>query len=298
MTGDSIADPEHVRSVVLAQLVRRAKQRSRTAAQTFPVDIAVVDKADELDAAARCVDRLDHIEHLATEAAGADDDEPAGRRRLDHLPPTVRPVTARGHWALGMCKRAFDVAFAGAGLVVLSPAVAVLWVLVRFSLGTPVLHRQQRAGIGGRPIVVSKFRTMTDDTSADGTLLPDEQRLTGFGRRLRSASLDELPQLWSVLKGDMSLIGPRPLPLAYVDRYSIEQRRRLEVKPGITGWAQVNGRNALSWPEKLALDVWYVDNASLGLDVTVIWRTIGSVLRRQGVSFGDHATMPEFMGES
>jgi sugar transferase EpsL len=161
-----------------------------------------------------------------------------------------------------------------------------------------VIHRQQRAGLAGRVIVVPKFRTMTNATDANDELLPDGQRLTPFGRRLRSTSLDELLQLWSVLKGDMSLVGPRPLPLAYVDRYSAEQRRRLDVKPGISGWAQVNGRNALSWPEKLAFDVWYVDNASLRLDLTILWRTVGSVLRRQGVSAGDHATMHEFMGES
>lgn len=139
---------------------------------------------------------------------------------------------------------------------------------------------------------------MTNERGSDGELLPDADRLTPLGSRLRSLSLDELPQLWSVLKGDMSLVGPRPLPMAYVERYSAEQRRRLEVKPGITGWSQINGRNALGWPDKLALDVWYVDNASLWLDIRILVRTVLSVVRRDGVSADGHATMPEFMGET
>ena len=143
-----------------------------------------------------------------------------------------------------------------------------------------------------------KFRTMTNERGHDGELLPDADRLTPLGSRLRMLSLDELPQLWSVLKGDMSLVGPRPLPTKYVDRYSAEQRRRLDVKPGITGLAQVSGRNALSWPEKLALDVWYVEHASLSLDIRILVRTVLSVVRRDGVSADGHATMPEFMGET
>jgi lipopolysaccharide/colanic/teichoic acid biosynthesis glycosyltransferase len=139
---------------------------------------------------------------------------------------------------------------------------------------------------------------MTNERDPDGALLPDERRLTPLGRRLRASSLDELPQLWSVIKGDMSLVGPRPLPLAYVDRYSPSQRRRLDARPGITGWAQVNGRNALSWPDKLALDVWYVDNASPRIDAVILLRTIWSVIKRDGVSADGHATMPEFMGET
>jgi lipopolysaccharide/colanic/teichoic acid biosynthesis glycosyltransferase len=182
--------------------------------------------------------------------------------------------------------------------VVLSPVIAVVAILVRRAHGSPVMFRQQRAGIAARPITVAKFRTMTDERSADGELLSDEDRLTPLGRRLRATSLDELPQLWSVLTGDMSLIGPRPLPTAYVDRYSDEQRRRLDARPGITGWAQVNGRNALSWPDKLALDVWYVDNASPLLDAKILLRTILSVVKRDGVSADGHATMPEFMGET
>ena len=148
------------------------------------------------------------------------------------------------------------------------------------------------------PIVMPKFRTMSDERTADGELLPDEDRITQLGRRLRSSSLDELPQLWSVITGDMSLIGPRPLPMTYIDRYSAEQRRRLDARPGITGWAQVNGRNALSWPDKLALDQWYIDHASPRVDVGILLRTIRSVVKRDGVSADGHATMPEFMGET
>ena len=185
-----------------------------------------------------------------------------------------------------------------AGLAVLSPVIAAVALVVRLRMGRPLLFRQQRAGRGGRPITVTKVRTMTHARGSDGTQLADLDRLTPLGRRLRASSLDEVPQLWSVLKGDMSLVGPRPLPLAYVERYSAEQRRRLDAKPGITGWAQVHGRNALSWPEKLALDVWYVDNASLRVDGEIVIRTLSAVLFRRGVSAEGHATMPEFMGES
>lgn len=201
-------------------------------------------------------------------------------------------------WTDGSVKRSIDVLGAGIGLAVLSPVVALIGLVVRLRLGAPVLFRQVRAGRQGAAVRVPKFRTMTDERDPLGQLLPDEQRLTPLGQRLRSLSLDELPQLWSVLKGDMSLVGPRPLPLVYVERYSREQRRRLDAKPGITGWAQINGRNALSWPEKLALDVWYVDNASLRLDIRILVHTAWSVVRRHGVSAEGHATMPEFMGES
>jgi lipopolysaccharide/colanic/teichoic acid biosynthesis glycosyltransferase len=165
-------------------------------------------------------------------------------------------------------------------------------------MGSPVLYRQQRAGRGARPIGVPKFRTMTDGRDPSGDLLPDEQRLTAFGVKLRRWSLDELPQLWSVVKGDMSLVGPRPLPMPYVDRYSLEQRRRLDVRPGLTGWAQIHGRNALSWPEKLALDVWYVEHRSLWLDAKILILTARAVVTRSGISADGHATMPEFKGES
>jgi lipopolysaccharide/colanic/teichoic acid biosynthesis glycosyltransferase len=195
-------------------------------------------------------------------------------------------------------RRCVAIVLASTAGLVLSPVIAVVALLVRQLHGSPVMFRQQRAGIGARPIMVAKFRTMTDELGANGELLPDEDRLTPLGRRLRASSLDELPQLWSVINGDMSLIGPRPLPMAYVDRYSPEQRRRLDARPGITGWAQVNGRNALSWPDKLALDVWYVDNASPLLDAKILLRTILSVVKRDGVSADGHATMPEFMGET
>jgi len=207
-------------------------------------------------------------------------------------------VTGSRRWLVGLPKRTIDVCGAVAGLAVLSPVIAAVALVVRLRMGRPLLFRQQRAGRGGRPITVTKVRTMTHARGSDGTQLADLDRLTPLGRRLRASSLDEVPQLWSVLKGDMSLVGPRPLPLAYVERYSAEQRRRLDAKPGITGWAQVHGRNALSWPEKLALDVWYVDNASLRVDGEIVIRTLSAVLFRRGVSAEGHATMPEFMGES
>lgn len=207
---------------------------------------------------------------------------------------SLRPVRAQDV----LLKRIIDVVGASFGLVVLSPVALVVAALVRKRLGSPVLFRQERAGLGSAAIVVPKFRTMTDERASDGSLLSDAERLTPFGARLRSLSLDELPQLWSVLKGDMSLVGPRPLPMKYVPRYNAQQRRRLEAKPGITGWAQVCGRNALSWPDKLALDVWYVDNVSVWLDVRILLRTVLSVVRRDGVSADGHATMPEFMGET
>lgn len=200
-------------------------------------------------------------------------------------------------WASGVAKRIVDVVGSTVGMVVLAPVAGAVGVAVRLGLGRPVLLHQERAGRLGAVIAVPKFRTMTDGRRGDGELLPDADRITPLGARLRSLSLDELPQLWSVLKGDMSLVGPRPLPMKYVERYSAEQRRRLEVKPGITGWSQINGRNTLGWPEKLALDVWYVDNASLGLDIRILVRTVLSVVRRDGVSAEGHATMPEFMGE-
>lgn len=181
-------------------------------------------------------------------------------------------------------------------LVVTSPILAITAVAVRRRLGAPVLFRQERAGRGGRPIEIVKFRSMTDARDADGRLLGDAERLPPFGRMLRASSLDELPQLLNVIVGDMSLIGPRPLPMAYVDRYDPEQRRRLDATPGITGWAQVHGRNTLDWPDRLALDVWYVDHASPRLDVSIILRTIRAVFSRSGVTASDHATMHEFLG--
>ncbi|GAB4459012.1 MAG: sugar transferase [Anaerolineae bacterium] len=181
-------------------------------------------------------------------------------------------------------------------LLLLAPFLAVIALLVRVKLGAPVLFRQQRPGLHGRPFTIYKFRTMTDARDAKGQFLPDADRLTAFGRLLRRTSLDELPELFNVLRGEMSLVGPRPLLMQYLDRYTPEQARRHEVRPGITGWAQVNGRNALTWEEKFALDVWYVDHQSLWLDLKIILLTIWSVLRREGISQQGHATMPEFVG--
>ncbi len=164
-------------------------------------------------------------------------------------------------------------------------------------MGAPVLFRQTRPGLRGKPFIMYKFRTMTDERDPQGNLLPDEQRLTRLGRFLRSTSLDELPELINVLKGDMSLVGPRPLLMKYLDRYTPEQFRRHEVKPGITGWAQVNGRNALTWEEKFKLDVWYVDNWNLWLDFKILLMTLVKVFRREGIGHGSQATMPEFRGQ-
>ena len=193
-------------------------------------------------------------------------------------------------------KRFFDVLVALPVLICLTPLLFVLALLVRLKLGSPVLFRQQRPGLHGKPFTLYKFRTMIDARSEHGNLLPDEQRLTTFGQWLRSTSLDELPELWNVLKGEMSLVGPRPLLMQYLDRYTPKQMRRHEVKPGITGWAQVNGRNALSWEEKFKLDVWYVDNLSFWLDVKIIALTVWKILRREGISQPGRVTMEEFMG--
>jgi len=172
----------------------------------------------------------------------------------------------------------------------------MLATLVALLLGTPVLFRQQRPGLGGRPFWLLKFRTMTEARDARGNLLPDAARLTAFGRFLRATSLDELPELLNVLKGDMSLVGPRPLLMQYLDRYTPEQARRHEVRPGITGWAQVNGRNAITWEEKFKLDVWYVDNWSLWLDIKIIFMTVWKIFKREGISQPGQATMEEFRG--
>lgn len=175
--------------------------------------------------------------------------------------------------------------------------MAVIAIAVWRSMGRPVLFRQTRPGLHGRPFVLYKFRTMTDARDEQGKLLPDEQRLTRLGRWLRATSLDELPELWNVLKGDMSLVGPRPLRMEYLTRYTAEQMRRHEVKPGLTGWAQVNGRNSLSWEEKFRRDVWYVDNWTLWLDFKILLRTVLVVFRREGISAPGHATAPKFIGQ-
>lgn len=193
-------------------------------------------------------------------------------------------------------KRLLDAATSTVALVILAPVIGVVAVLVRLRLGTPVLFRQERPGWRSRPFVLVKFRTMRDVCRADGSAIPDEDRLTPFGCRLRAWSIDELPTLWNVLKGEMSLIGPRPLLMQYLTRYSSLQTRRHEVRPGMTGWTQVNGRNALSWEDKFRLDVWYVDHVSFALDVRIVLRTVASVLRREGIAADGHATMPEFMG--
>lgn len=193
-------------------------------------------------------------------------------------------------------KRTFDIVASGLVVVILWPFIATIALLVRWRLGSPVLFRQMRPGKNARPFKMLKFRTMTDARDVEGRLLPDADRLTPFGRFLRSTSLDELPELWNVLKGDMSLVGPRPLLMEYLPLYSPEQARRHDVRPGLTGWAQVNGRNELSWEKKFALDVWYVDNRSFWLDIRIIARTIGSVLKRSGISAEGEATMRRFSG--
>lgn len=197
-----------------------------------------------------------------------------------------------------MLKRLVDIIVSVAALVVLSPVIAVTALLVRVNLGSPVLFRQVRPGLDERPFGLAKFRSMTDARDAHGELLPDALRLPPFGRWLRATSLDELPGLWNVLCGDMSLVGPRPLLMQYLPLYSTEQRRRHEVRPGLTGLAQVEGRNALTWDEKFAADVRYVDRQSLWLDLTIIARTVTMILRRDGISAPGEATMPPFTGTS
>lgn len=189
-----------------------------------------------------------------------------------------------------------DFAAALTGMIVLSPVIAAVAASVRLSLGSPVFFRQQRPGRYGRPFTLVKFRTMSNERSDRGQLLPDSERITRLGRFLRKTSLDELPQLWNVLTGDLSLVGPRPLLMQYLDRYTPFQRRRHEVSPGITGWAQVNGRNAITWEEKFAMDVWYVDNRSLQLDFRIMIMTFVQVIRGKGISQDGRATVDEFMG--
>ena len=195
-----------------------------------------------------------------------------------------------------MIKRLMDVIAASAALLLLSPAIICVAVLVHIKLGSPVFFRQVRPGLHGKSFNMIKFRTMLDAVDAQGNPLPDEVRLTSFGKLLRSTSLDELPGLWCVLKGDMSLVGPRPLLVEYLPLYSAEQARRHEVKPGITGWAQVNGRNAISWVQKFELDVWYVDNQSFWLDIKILFLTVWKVLSRKDISADGEVTMAPFLG--
>jgi sugar transferase EpsL len=193
-------------------------------------------------------------------------------------------------------KRSFDVVGATLLLIAAAPILAVAALAVRIALGRPVFWRQQRPGLRGQPFLMIKFRTMTGATDAQGRMLPDEQRMTPVGRFLRTSSIDELPGLWNVVTGDMSLVGPRPLLTQYLARYTPEQARRHEVRPGVTGLAQVSGRNALGWEEKFALDVWYVDHCSLALDLKILALTIGQVIARRGISAPGHATAREFQG--
>jgi lipopolysaccharide/colanic/teichoic acid biosynthesis glycosyltransferase len=193
-------------------------------------------------------------------------------------------------------KRLVDVVLAALAVVVLAPLLLAIAVVLRMTLGSPILFRQARIGLNGRQFELVKFRTMVDAAGHDGQPLPDQDRLTSFGRLLRVSSIDELPELWNVLRGDMSLVGPRPLLVEYLPLYSDEQARRHEVRPGITGWAQVNGRNAISWDEKLALDVWYVDNQSLRIDLKILWLTLWKVLARHGISAEGEATVSKFTG--
>lgn len=199
-------------------------------------------------------------------------------------------------WYASRGKRLLDVAICGPGTLLLLPFLATVALLVKLSMGSPVFYRQERPGRDGTPLSLRKFRTMTEARDDEGRLLPDEQRLTRFGRFLRRTSLDELPELFDVLKGHMSLVGPRPLLIEYLERYTVEQARRHEVKPGITGWAQVNGRNALTWQEKFELDVWYVDHVSLSLDLKILAMTVWQVGTGKGISADGHATMPDFEG--
>ena len=195
-----------------------------------------------------------------------------------------------------MAKRAFDIIVSLVGLIVAGPVLLIVAVLVRIFLGSPVLFRQQRPGLNAQPFEILKFRTMTDAVGTDGALLPDSDRLTAFGRFLRASSLDELPELWNVLKGEMSLVGPRPLLMEYVPLYNDTQFRRHAMRPGITGWSQVNGRNAISWDQKFALDVWYVDNQSMLLDVKILFMTVSSLVRREGINASENVPMPKFTG--
>ena len=195
-------------------------------------------------------------------------------------------------------KRALDIILSGGALLVLWPVMAVLAILVRTKLGSPVIFCQERPGRDEKIFKLYKFRSMTDERDENGELLSDEVRLTKFGRLLRATSLDELPELWNIFRGDMSLVGPRPLLVKYLPLYNAEQARRHDVTPGLTGWAQVNGRNAITWEEKFELDVWYVDHISFALDVKILWQTVKAVLCREGISSETNATMEDFVGSA
>jgi sugar transferase EpsL len=193
-------------------------------------------------------------------------------------------------------KRAFDLLLVAIICIILSPLILIVASVVRLKLGSPIFFRQRRPGYRGEPFLMTKFRTMNNQYDGSGNLLPDSQRMTWIGKLLRSTSLDELPELWNVLKGDMSLVGPRPLLMEYLPLYNERQARRHEVRPGITGWAQINGRNAISWEEKFELDVWYIDNQSLWLDLKILLLTLWKVVRRDGISAEGETFMPKFRG--
>jgi len=193
-------------------------------------------------------------------------------------------------------KRLFDALLAGSALIIFAPLMLILAGLVRLKLGSPILFRQQRPGLNEEPFILYKFRTMLDERDAEGKLLSEAERLTAFGRFVRSTSLDELPELINVLKGEMSVIGPRPLLMKYLSRYTPRQRRRHEVKPGITGWAQANGRNSTTWEQRFNFDVWYVEHYSFGLDLKILFLTLAIVLKREGITHETHSSMPEFSG--
>lgn len=195
-----------------------------------------------------------------------------------------------------MAKRALDLVLASILLVLAAPLMSIIAISVRIALGSPLLFRQRRPGLGGKPFLLMKFRTMVDECGKDGAALSDAQRLTPFGRFLRRTSMDELPELFNVLRGDMSMVGPRPLLMDYLPLYTPEQARRHEVRPGITGWAQVNGRNALSWEEKFAHDLWYVDNRSIALDIRILWKTLMKVIVAEGITEAGSATAERFRG--
>ena len=195
-----------------------------------------------------------------------------------------------------MLKRAFDIAASASALVVLSPVLAITAHKVKKELGSPILFRQTRPGLHGKPFEMIKFRTMKDATDKEGNALPDSERLTEFGKKLRASSLDELPELWNVLKGDMSLVGPRPLLMEYLPLYNAEQAKRHNVRPGVTGYAQVNGRNSLSWEDKFKLDTWYVEHQSLWLDMKILLKTVKKVIIKDGISAEGEATMTKFTG--
>jgi lipopolysaccharide/colanic/teichoic acid biosynthesis glycosyltransferase len=222
--------------------------------------------------------------------------EPIRRESLEEYRRLVEASRSRRHRFLLRVKRPLDILASVGALALLSPVMALVAAVIRARLGSPVIFRQVRPGLNAQPFTIYKFRTMRDGVDAAGFALPDSQRLTAFGRWLRTTSLDELPGLWNVIRGDMSLVGPRPLLTEYLSRYSPEQRRRHDVKPGLTGWAQVNGRNHLSWSEKFDLDLWYVDNRSLLLDLKIVLLTIRTLVRRSGIAQPGHATMPKFMG--